>query len=230
MPDGWQNIRGDSVINVVVGNPAVSVFYRSFETGAEKQDTAYSREQFLKIIAEINQEHEGKVVAIVSDQGSNYLAARNEIQNQQHGVLSINCTAHLINLVAGDFARLPSVQKNITRAKDVVKEIRVGKRKLATYMETFQQFKKEQEENGGNKVRILCLSLPCVTRWFGIRILLGKIVNARPVLERMVLAPINASAQEIDLSLKTKNTIKSDTFWKKSQDLLEVFIKITDGR
>ena len=33
IPDGWQNVRGGSVINIMLGNPKCCIFYESFETG-----------------------------------------------------------------------------------------------------------------------------------------------------------------------------------------------------
>jgi hypothetical protein len=33
VPDGWQNIRGLSVINVMLANPNSRIFYKSIETG-----------------------------------------------------------------------------------------------------------------------------------------------------------------------------------------------------
>lgn len=33
VPDGWQNIRGSSIINIMLVNPRCSIFYKSIETG-----------------------------------------------------------------------------------------------------------------------------------------------------------------------------------------------------
>lgn len=35
VPDGWQNVRGVSVINIMLVNPKTSIFYKSFETGMD---------------------------------------------------------------------------------------------------------------------------------------------------------------------------------------------------
>lgn len=35
VPDGWQNVRGVSVINIMLVNPKSCIFYKSFETGKD---------------------------------------------------------------------------------------------------------------------------------------------------------------------------------------------------
>jgi hypothetical protein len=62
-----------------------------------------------------------KVVAFVSDWGSNMLKAGDALQNQlENCVASVGCVQHLLNNALKDFAKDPALADVITKSKEVV--------------------------------------------------------------------------------------------------------------
>lgn len=223
VPDGWQNVRGVAVVNIMACNPNVCTYVRSFETGSSSQDTKLIKDELQKSIEDLQKHGDDKVVAIVSDQGSGYKQARDKIQQESgEKILSVTCSAHLLNLLTGDFCKLSSVRNTIMNAKKVVKEIRGSKLKIGEYDDEYCKWIDEEKLKGRTHRRI-SLSLPAVTRWFGVRDMLEKLLRAKPVLERMSINPQSRLTYEI------KQLIKSDGFWEKTKLIYLVIEKLTDG-
>jgi len=192
--------------------------------GSTSQDSEYIEERLSKILQNIEKDNPHKISAVVSDQGSNYLAARNRLQRSNPHILSINCAAHMLNLLTGDISKLPSLQTFINRAKAVVREIRKSKIKLGHYHEEYGKLRKEQIENGTVPVAIpVSLTIPSTTRWFGIRDMLYKLTRARPVLIRLSIR------QDIDFSTAVRRTLKDDGFWMKLDSVYPLYKSLIKG-
>ncbi|OXA37509.1 hypothetical protein Fcan01_27767 [Folsomia candida] len=160
VPDGWTNICGLSVINIMLVNPIKCILWDSFQTGEEKETGIYIQGNLEKAINKIEETYgRHKIVAVVSDQGSNFLFARNAIARTS-SILSINCAAHMLNLLASD-------------------------RRLGEYNAEFERYISEEKDKGNNPSSLVSLSIPSPTRWFGIRDMLYKLDRAKPVLMRL---------------------------------------------
>ncbi len=226
-PDGWQNIRGAAVVNIMAGNPNVCTYFRSFETGEISQNTVFIKQKLNEAIDALNigpgQGFHDKVVAIISDQGSGYKQARDQIQLETGGkILSITCAAHLINLLAGDFCKLPSVQNIIVPAKSIVKEIKGSKLKIGEYHAEYTKYIMDQKENNRTVTRV-SLTLPSVTRWYGIRDMFEKLLLSRPVLERMAISVDGRLTNQI------RAKIKDDNLWQRIEQVSPIIMSLTDG-
>lgn len=81
----------------------------------------------------------------------------------------------------------------------------------------------DQKEQGRTVTRI-SLTLPAVTRWYGIRDMFEKLLQSRPVLERMAI--------RVDgrLSNQIRANIKDDNLWMKIGQLYPVIKSLTDGK
>jgi len=180
----------------------------------------------VTILEEFEKQYGRKIAAIVSDQGSNYLSARNRINRDHPHILTVNCTAHLLNLLTGDVSKIPSLVKFVTRATAIVKEIKKSKVKLGHYHEEFQRFRKEQAENENSVTAAAAVSLtiPCITRWFGIRDMLKKLKQAKPVLIRLSIK------EEIDFTVSVRRTLKDDRFWGKLEDIYPLYEALVGGK
>ncbi|CAL8122074.1 unnamed protein product [Orchesella dallaii] len=223
IPDGWTNIKGLSVVNIMLSNTVSCLFYKSFETGSNSQTGDYLQGQLNSIITEINTKFgHGKIVAIVSDRGSNYLNARTRIHNQQPGILSISCAAHALNLLVGDISKLPTIQSHLNQAKNIIKEIKNSKTKLGEYYAEFDRYVDEEKLEGRSHHKV-SLSLPSVTRWFGVRDMLHKLKHAKNVLLRLAIK------ETCLLSSTSKRTIMDTNFWYKLERLYPLYTVLTNG-
>jgi hypothetical protein len=195
-----------------------------YTIGESSQTGTYVKSKLKEVIDELNAIGTGKVVAIVSDQGSNYLSARNQISEECPEILSISCAAHMLNLLTGDVSKLPSLQKFISKGKSVVKEIKGSKLRLGEYNAEYDRWLAEETERGSDVRPKVTLSLPSVTRWFGIREMLYKLTRAKPVLRRMSIK------DGIGLSQGSRQTLMDEGFWHKLDQIKPLFIGLTDGK
>lgn len=141
--DGWENIRNLGVMNVMLCNPNVTIFYGSYPTGDQPQTAENIATQLNGILREISGLYgEEKIVAIVSDRGSNYLKARNDIANSNKNIVSIHCTPHLLNNLAEDITKIPSICGVINNVKKIINEIKKSKNTIQEYYSgnTIQNF------------------------------------------------------------------------------------------
>lgn len=152
----------------------------------------------------------------MSDAGSNYLLARESISEACPKIASVSCGAHMVNLLAGDLTKIPSLTKFLKRAKEIVKDIRGSKTKVGHYNEEFRRYIEEEVEKG-NKVQKSTLGIFSVTRWYGIRDMLYKIRKAKPVLQRLSIK------DHVQLDSSVRRTIKDDKFWKKLENVYPIY-------
>jgi hypothetical protein len=160
----------------------------------------------------------------VSDQGSNYLAARNQIANEMPGILSISCAAHMLNLLTGDITKLPTLQKFIMRGKAIIKEIKGSKTRLGEYNSEYDRWYADEIQQGFDAQPKVSLSLPSVTRWFGIKDMLYKLTRAKPVLLRMSIK------DGIGLSPSSRQILRDENFWLKLDQILPIYKALTDSK
>lgn len=66
VPDGWTNVKGLPVLNIMMANPNVCVFIRSIETGEIRQTGDYIKAQLEEVLEEMCQSYgDKKICAIV---------------------------------------------------------------------------------------------------------------------------------------------------------------------
>ncbi|RWS20157.1 uncharacterized protein B4U80_12146 [Leptotrombidium deliense] len=80
--DGWENVRHVSVINIILCFP-LPMFYKSIEFGGQMMTGQLLYSEIKEVIEELG---EDKVVAVVSDNGTNMVAAVKSITQ-----ISKNC-------------------------------------------------------------------------------------------------------------------------------------------
>ncbi|OXA46208.1 hypothetical protein Fcan01_19280 [Folsomia candida] len=220
--DGWKNCRGVPVINIILANPSSCIFYKSYEPGANRETGEYLASVIKGVIEEVQATHgQGKIVAIVTDQGSNFVRARRVISNEET-ILSINCGAHMPNLLAEDISKIPSINRFLKKSTNVVKEIKKSKLKLARYYDEYQKWIDDERVKGNTPKSRVTLTLPSKSRWYGIRDMFHKLLRARPVLERLSIL------HEIDFTSSTRMALKDDSFWTKLEHVAPLFRAISD--
>lgn len=200
--DNWQNIKSLSVLNIIICTPD-PVFYKSFETGADHVTGLYIEQELNDVIRKLG---EKRVAAVVTDCGSNMLFAQKSISAKMPFIIQVNCGAHIMNLLIHDTLRLPSIAEYIGGGKKIVKEICMSKIKLALFLLEKDKYKEDMRERGS---RNSCTNLyiPSETRWYGVQLMLKKLLSAKTVLKRMAIDPLS------ELTDENRKRIKNDLFW-----------------
>lgn len=191
--------------------------------GGDKQKGEYIEGKIKDNIDEIEANHGEKIVAVVSDAGSNYLSARQHISASNPRIFSVTCAAHMVNLLAGDITKLPSLTCILTKSKKIVKEIRGSKTKIGEFREEFKRYAAEEKESG-IIVRPVSLGLYSVTRWYGIRDMLYKLRRSKPVLMRLAIK------ESFELDSTVRRTIKDDRFWLKLENVFPLYSLLAESK
>lgn len=191
--------------------------------GGDKQKGDYIEDKIRETINEIEAIHGDKIVAVVSDAGSNYLSARQHISSLNPRVFSVTCAAHMVNLLASDLTKLPSLSSLLTKSKKIVKEIRGSKTKIGEFREEFKRYAAEEKESG-IVVRPVSLGLYSVTRWYGIRDMLYKLRRSKPVLMRLAIK------ESFELDSTVRRTIKDDRFWSKVENVFPLYSLLAESK
>jgi len=215
--DGWENIRHFSVLNIMLCIPE-SIFYKSVEVVGESVDNKVVQREVENVISTISSE---KVSAIVTDNGSPMIKAHEELQKKYPHLVSVRCSAHVLNLLIEDICRFETIHKFLTKSKSIIKEINGKKLKKGYYSQEIQKYKTE-EMSKGRKVTARALKLPIATRWYSVQNMLSLLRSAKPILERMAIN------KDYDLSPGLKKIIKNDKFWDQLvsfNEFLKPFIK-----
>ena len=165
---------------------------------------------------------EGKVTAILSDQGPDYRKARRLINEKYPAILSINCASHVLNNLAKDMCKLSTMDSLLKKARAIVVEMKHKLRK-ARFKEEFRKYA-DEERLKGRKVTPVMLTLPSDTRWFGLKDMIEKLLRSKQVLLRL------AVDVDFDMGWRNKNSIKDDQFWSKLQEMKFFLFPVINGK
>jgi hypothetical protein len=214
--DGWTNVNNSPVINFIIATPD-PVFLRSVTTDENRHTGDYIAELLIQVIEEVGSQ---KVMAVITDNASNMKAAWKIITAKYGHIYCYGCIAHGLHLLATDLCRMESVDKLLTRAKDIVKFVKNKQIPLSVFRRI------QQERHKNSKVPPVSLVLPSTTRWGTIAKMLERLLATKRSLQHMVVE------DEIDAIIHTP--VKSDImdnseFWPQIENLLAVLKPIADS-
>ncbi|XP_011707595.1 PREDICTED: uncharacterized protein LOC105462588 [Wasmannia auropunctata] len=197
MSDGWTNICGEGIVNVLLGTPDI-VFYSAITPGEQKENAEFIAHEFLKVIRKIDS---NKVLLLVTDNAAVMKAAWKIVRTEFPHIFTIGCGAHGLNLLAKDLMKIPFLNTIRNQARKVIKL----KRKRLFYA----VFKNEQTRLYGKNAKSLKLSNP--TRFSGDALMFESLLSNKTALQATVISD-KLNGNDIDSSVKSE--ILSDNFWK----------------
>ncbi|CAI8594946.1 unnamed protein product [Vicia faba] len=117
MSDGWTDRKGRTLINFLVNCPAGTMFVRSVDAS----DYAKTGEKLAELLDTFIEEMgEKNVVQLITDNGSNYVAAGKILCLKRPHMFWTPCAAHCIDLMLEDIGKIPKVKKVIQKGVKVV--------------------------------------------------------------------------------------------------------------
>lgn len=215
MCDGWSNVRNESIINFVVTTPK-PILYKTLATGKESHTAEYIANQINAVIEEIGIR---KVFGLVTDNAANMKAAwtilERESDETKTNLFVYGCFAHSLNLIFGDFRKVPTFQLFLAQAVSLVKAIRLSHVLSASFKE------KQTQKNR------VSLKLPVVTRW-------GSVIHCLESLRSNKQAITSLAIDEglQDIIKKHPNFKKNaldDTFWDKVEGFISLLKPVADA-
>ena len=167
--DGWSNVNEEPIICVSASTTIGDVFLLdTIETGANPHDANYLQQIAQETIKKSEEKFKFKVCGFVTYNASNVSKMRKQMeQNEDTGdIFFYGCSAHLLNLLAGDL-KIPNV---VDRVKSVVK-----------YFKFTHKPHGWLKEKGSNKMK-----LPTDVRWNSVCDTLNSYLNCWPTLLSIV--------------------------------------------
>ncbi|XP_042018199.1 uncharacterized protein LOC121765966 [Salvia splendens] len=113
MSDGWSDRKQRSIINFLVNSPSGSVFIRSIDASGIVKTGEKIFEMLDSMVDEIGEEN---VVQVVTDNGSNYVAAGKLLMAKREHLYWTPCAAHCIDLMLEDIGKIVVIKNTIKRS------------------------------------------------------------------------------------------------------------------
>ena len=113
--DGWSNICGQGIINII--STPQPVFYKSTDTRDNRHQSLHCR------WAEGSHLGPQKVFALVTDNAVNLKAAWSKVEKSYPHITPIGCAAHALNLLLKDIVLLKTMDTLYKRAKEMVRYV-----------------------------------------------------------------------------------------------------------
>ena len=167
MLDGWTDQRQRTIINVLVSSIRGTIFVKSIDATCFVKTEKKLFKLLDSLVDEIGEEH---VVRVVTDNGSNYVAAGKMLMEKRKHLYWTPCAAQCINLMLEDIGKLPLIKETIQKGISLVGYIHSHTFTL-NLLETFTN-KKE-------------LMRPAVTRFATSFLTLERIHEEKDNLRRM---------------------------------------------
>lgn len=117
LSDGWKDIRGRQLINFLVNNPHGTVFLKSVDASDAIKDATLMFKLLDEVVEEVG---EDLVIQVVTDNASNYKAARRMLMEKRPRMWWTPCAAHCIDLMLEKLGELPQHKNALTKAKKVI--------------------------------------------------------------------------------------------------------------
>ncbi|GKV27719.1 hypothetical protein SLEP1_g36855 [Rubroshorea leprosula] len=117
MSDGWTDRKQRSIINFLVNSPAGTMFIKSIDASSFVKTGEKLFELIDGVVEEIGAEN---VIQLVTNNGSNYVAAGKLLEEKRKHIFWTPCAAHCIDLMLEDIGKISKVKRTIQRAMSLV--------------------------------------------------------------------------------------------------------------
>lgn len=212
--DGWTDISGNALINIVFTTPS-PILYKAIDPKTNKHTADYMASLLCSVIDEVGS---NKVHALVTDNASNMRATWELITKRYPNLTTYGCAAHGLNLMAKDVVlKINSIKSLSVKAKKIVQYFR--QKHLPR-----QILKQITVEKMGHDI---CLKVPVETRWGSMADCLRSLLACREYLELAVLhSRISQDADKYGI----RDDILSDrNFWQILRKSLLILDSISTG-
>jgi len=201
--DGWSDVNRVSLINVAMyaGKP---IFLKSVEPGLQRHDAEYISSTIIDIVNSQTDDNKRKVRSVVTDQPSVMKAAWKIVNEKIPSINCYGCGAHVINLLACDFRKIPSIT-------DIIEK----NRKIANFYKSHSMAKEVLSEVTKEKYKKdIHTILGCQTRWSTEYFMLRRNIRIRSalvstVVDQRLSKELRASGPNIGVKI----TVLDDNFW-----------------
>ena len=234
--DGWTSVNNTPIVNFVITTPE-PVFLKSVTTGENSHTGQYIAQLLRETIDEVGA---NKVMAVVTDNAANMKSAWGIITDTDgyKHIHCYGCVAHGLQLLATDICSLDSVDKLLTRGKNIIKfvkykhiphaaferiqhELTRGKQKVAS-----SATDKQQATKSTKTMKPLSLILPSQTRWGTHAAMLQRLLATKKALQHLVME--DDIDNIIERSMKS-SILDNSVFWQQIENLHAVLQPVADA-
>lgn len=208
MLDGWTDINGISLINVVLGIPDI-IFFRAIDSKTE----SHTGEYIFKVISDVIEEVGPlKVQAVVTDNAASMKLSLKLLESKYPHLITYGCAAHGLHLMIKDLSKLPLFSRVQAMSKSIIQFY-----KNKHYPK--QLLKQIQIDQIGKEITLKTM---VETRWGSFYQSLDSLRKNKAFLEA---ATVNPKIQ-ID-STTRKYILDENTFWPEMEKALKLLEPIS---
>lgn len=117
LSDGWTDINGISLVNILFCTP-LPMFFKTIESKTDRHTSEYMASVYSKAIEEVDP---AKVDAIVTDNARNMVGSWKILKEKYPHLVSYGCVAHGVNLLLKDLFEVPTISKCAANVKTIIK-------------------------------------------------------------------------------------------------------------
>jgi hypothetical protein len=132
--DGWDNVTHQPLMNVMLSCPVDDLFLGSIDTIVNKKTKAYIATELKKFIDDVGPR---LVTQICTDNATNMLGAMDNIVMTYPHIFKQGCTAHALDLMLEDWAKIDQFKDLIHKAKHVCIYMRNHHMTMALFRENY---------------------------------------------------------------------------------------------
>ena len=128
--DGWSNIKSKPLINYILVCTKGEVFLDSTDTSGEDKSSDFIAKEIIRQIVAVGPE---KVIQVVTDSASNCKGSWPIITATFPHITCGPCTAHCLDLLLEDIAKVGWIKDNFKEGRDIVHFIAAHHRSLSIF-------------------------------------------------------------------------------------------------
>lgn len=225
--DGWTNVAGDDIVNVLVvlGNRAV--FLDSIYTDATRQSAENQANLVLEVVGRYKDVLRMRGVA--SDNTASCLSLRGIVAREMPGVVPLNDQSHAAVLMMEDFGMIPWVKDIMDRAESIVAFVTAQAYLLAEFKRRKDDYNKAARgSRNSGECTVVMLQSVSSSRFTHMMEVVDSVTRAEPVLRQLVdsdmfedHAPAETAAKGREQSAFVQ-LVKDSTFWDDAKLLCDM--------
>jgi hypothetical protein len=218
--DGWTDVSRKSIHAVMLQTKTRSTLLKLLEMPGQRHT---AKNLFNTVMSHV-EDILDNIHAVCTDSPSVMVSFRKMISERHTHILSIPCSAHVVNLISQDIVM---VTKEGTKIKECREAVSHSCKLVAYFLNCQYWFEVLERERKLAEIgrRLQTFSK---TRWYGLANLLKGVTTHQVVIRKIIFEYKVNQGSHPPLDKKIINIVDNEDFWKQCEQLLEVFSIIAE--
>ena len=196
--DTSTNARSRGIVAIIFATP-FPVLIDIIECSGESKTSEFYVDKVMRAIVKLEESFAGhslrgdsdrsldlrsKICAVTTDNENLMIRFRKLLAQELPQIISVGCTAHLLNLIIKDYCKIQHVNDLLKILQNMTSNVKHSSNKKGHY-DTYWERYIEEEKAKGNTVHARGLKVPVDTRWYSYTQLVRHSLDSKTVLKRL---------------------------------------------